>query len=47
MGVMATYPAVDGTAAHASEYLLTKILRNEMGFEGIVLGRRRRDRYNH
>ena len=37
LAVMADYPAVNGTAVHASEYLLTKILRNEMGFEGIVL----------
>lgn len=37
LSVMADYPAVDGIATHASEYLLTTILRNEMGFEGIVL----------
>ena len=37
LAVMADYPAVDGTAVHASEYLLTKLLRNEIGFEGIVL----------
>ena len=37
LSVMAGYPAVDGVATHASEYQLTKILRNEMGFEGIVL----------
>ncbi len=37
LSVMADYPAVDGIAAHASRYLLTTILRNEMGFEGIVL----------
>jgi beta-glucosidase len=37
LSVMAGYPAVDGVATHGSEYLLTKILRNEMGFEGIVL----------
>ena len=37
LAVMADYPAVDGVAVHASEYLLTKILRNEIGFEGIVL----------
>ncbi len=38
LGVMATYPAVDGIPAHASEKLLTGILRGEMGFEGLVLG---------
>jgi len=37
LSIMAGYPAVDGVATHASEYLLTKILRNELGFEGIVL----------
>ena len=38
LGVMATYPAIDGVASHSSESLLTDILRNEMGFKGIVLG---------
>ena len=37
LSVMATYPAIDGIATHSSEFLLTKVLRNEMGFEGIVL----------
>jgi beta-glucosidase len=37
LGVMATYPAIDGIPAHASEKLLTSILRNELGFEGLVL----------
>jgi len=37
LAVMADYPAVDGVAVHASEFLLTKLLRHEMGFEGIVL----------
>jgi len=37
LGVMATYPAIDGIPTHASEFLLTKILRNELGFEGLVL----------
>ena len=36
-GVMATYPAVDGIPTHASKFLLTDILRNELGFEGLVL----------
>lgn len=38
LGVMATYPAVNGFPTHSSEYLLTKILREELGFEGLVLG---------
>ena len=38
LGVMATYPAIDGVPAHASEKILTKILREELGFEGLVLG---------
>ena len=37
LAVMADYPSVDGTAVHASGYLLTTLLRNEIGFEGIVL----------
>ena len=37
LGVMATYPAIDGVPAHASEKLLTSILRDELGFEGLVL----------
>ncbi len=37
LGVMATYPAIDGTPAHASTELLTGILRDEYGFEGLVL----------
>jgi beta-glucosidase len=37
LGVMATYPAIDGIPAHASEKLLTSVLRNELGFEGLVL----------
>jgi beta-glucosidase len=37
LGVMATYPAIDGVPAHASEKLLTKILRQELGFDGLVL----------
>ncbi len=31
LGVMATYPAIDGTPTHGSEFLLTKVLRNELG----------------
>lgn len=37
LGVMATYPAVDGIPTHASEFLLTGILREEFGFKGLVL----------
>jgi beta-glucosidase len=37
LAVMATYPAIDGVAVHNSEKILKKILREEMGFEGIVL----------
>jgi beta-glucosidase len=38
LGVMAGYPSVDGVASHGSERLFTKILREELGFKGIVLG---------
>lgn len=37
LGLMATYPAVDGIVVHGSEDILTKLLRQELGFEGIVL----------
>jgi beta-glucosidase len=37
LGVMATYPAIDGIPAHKSAQLLTKILRDELGFQGLVL----------
>ena len=37
LGVMATYPAIDDVPAHASEEIMTGILREEFGFEGIVL----------
>lgn len=37
LGVMATYPAIDGMPAHGSEKLLTKILRDELGFNGLVM----------
>jgi beta-glucosidase len=37
LGVMATYPAIDDTPVHASEKILTRILREELGFEGLVL----------
>jgi beta-glucosidase len=37
LGVMATYPAIDGVPVHASKWILTDILRGELGFEGLVL----------
>ena len=37
LGVMATYPAIDGIATHSSSYILTDILRHELGFDGLVL----------
>jgi len=37
LGVMATYPAIDGVATHGSSYILTDILRHEFAFEGLVL----------
>ncbi len=37
LGVMATYPAIDGVPVHGSERILTDILRKELGFEGLVL----------
>jgi beta-glucosidase len=38
LGVMATYPAIDSIPTHASEWILTTILRQELGFQGLVLG---------
>ena len=38
LGVMATYPAIDGVPAHASTKILTHILREQLGFQGLVLG---------
>jgi beta-glucosidase len=37
LGVMATYPSVDGIPVHASHAILTDLLRGELGFEGLVL----------
>jgi beta-glucosidase len=37
LGVMATYPAIDGVPVHASDKILTKILREELNFKGLVL----------
>jgi beta-glucosidase len=36
LGVMATYATIDGDPTHGSEKLLTKILRDELDFEGLV-----------
>ena len=38
LGVMATYPAIDGVPVHASGKILTDILREELGFKGLVMG---------
>ncbi|HBL77184.1 MAG TPA: beta-glucosidase [Prolixibacteraceae bacterium] len=37
LALMATYPAIDGETVHSSDKLLRGILREELGFEGIVL----------
>ena len=37
LGVMATHRAIDGVPTHASEKLLTHILRQELGFDSLVL----------
>jgi len=37
LGVMATYPSIDGVPAHASRKWLTRVLRNELRFRGLVL----------
>jgi beta-glucosidase len=36
LGVMAGYPEVEDVPAHASEKWMTKVLREEIGFKGIV-----------
>lgn len=36
LGVMAAYVSVDGQVTHGSPWLLTSLLRDELGFEGIV-----------
>ncbi|HUV42001.1 MAG TPA: glycoside hydrolase family 3 C-terminal domain-containing protein [Sedimentisphaerales bacterium] len=38
LGVMATYPSINGVPAHSSAWLLTKVLREELGFQGCVVG---------
>jgi beta-glucosidase len=37
LGVMATYPAIDAIPTHASDWILTRILRQELNFQGLVL----------
>ncbi|NQU53649.1 MAG: polysaccharide deacetylase family protein, partial [Bacteroidetes bacterium] len=37
LGVMATYPSIDGIPAHSSSNILTDILREELNFKGLVL----------
>jgi beta-glucosidase len=37
LGLMATYPALDGIPVHGCEKTLTKLLREELGFQGVVL----------
>lgn len=37
LSLMATYPALDGIPVHGSPAILTGLLREELGFEGIVL----------
>jgi len=37
MGVMATYPTIDGIPAHSSPGIMTGILRGELQFKGLVL----------
>jgi beta-glucosidase len=37
LGVMATYPAIDGVPAHSSHKILTEILREQLNFQGLVL----------
>ncbi len=36
-GVMPCYCSVNGLPIHASKYYLTDVLRNEMGFDGVVI----------
>jgi beta-glucosidase len=37
LGVMATYPEIDDVPNHSSERILTHILHEELGFQGLVL----------
>ncbi len=36
-GVMPSYNEIDGVPSHANDFLLTDVLRNEWGFEGMVV----------
>ena len=36
-GVMAAYNEIDGVYCHANSWLLNEVLRDEMGFEGVVM----------
>ena len=37
LGLMATYPAIDGVTVHSSDWILTTLLRGELGFRGVTL----------
>jgi len=37
LGLMATYPAIDGITVHSSSRILTDILRGELRFDGVTL----------
>lgn len=37
LGVMATYPTIDGVPVHSSHRILTDILRGDLRFDGLVL----------
>lgn len=37
LGAMATYPAIDGVPVHSSYKILTELLREELGFKGVLL----------
>lgn len=37
MGIMPSYGEIDGIPVHGSYYLLTEVLRDELGFEGAVI----------
>lgn len=37
LGVMAGYPEIEDVPAHASEKWMTKVLRQELGFKGVVV----------
>jgi beta-glucosidase len=36
-GIMAAYNEIDGVPCHANNKLLTQVLRNELGFQGVVM----------